>query len=155
MMTVTINTSFLVSDIKSKSFMNTERIKDPDDRYAVRAAEENEAEVWQALQESWRSLMTLCRPFLASTSDTAGNDTLSISSTNKTLQFDLSERRTSNIGDSLAQAIHSYLSNGTLRRFYTSAAMADLMGMYAQGETAARDEIVILLYKKSEPVYSA
>ena len=153
MITITIKTASLISDIKVKSHMNTARIKDPEDRYAVRAAEENEGEVLESLQEAWRMLKGICRPFLDVTADSTGNDVFDTSTTDKSLVFDVTVRRTSNIAEALSQAIHTFLVNGTLRRFYTTAAMADLASLYASGETASRDEIVNLLYRKMEPVY--
>lgn len=154
MTTIEIKLASLVSDIKVKSHMNTARIKDPEDRYAVRAAEENNAEIMQSLQDTWRSMMTLCRRFLEATDDADGDDVLTASpETTRTLTFDITERRTSNIGDTLAQAIHSYLVAGTLRRFYISAAMADLAQIYAAQEQAAANEITNLLYRKQEPTY--
>lgn len=152
--TITIKTASLISDIKIKSQMNTERIKDAEDRYAVRAGEENEAEVKEALQEAWRSVKGLCRRFLTANADSTGSDLFDTSTTDKSLTFDLTARRTSNIGEPLAQAIHNYLVNGTLRRFYTSAVMPDLVASYAAAETAAQAEIVSLLYRKQEPVWS-
>ena len=153
MITITIKTASVISDIRLKSHMNTARIKDPEDRYAVRAAEENEDEILEGLQEAWRSVKGLCRQFLEATDDATGDDTFDSATTDKTLSFDVTERRTSNIGDALSQAIHTFLVNGTLRRFYTSAAMPDLVQLYAAGETASRDEIVNLLYRKLEPVW--
>lgn len=154
MITITIKTASLLSDIRIKSQMNTERIKDPDERYAVRAGEENNAEVMESLQEAWRAMKGLCRRFLVTTDDATGSDIFDNSTTDKTLSLDVTERRTSNIGEALSQAMHNYLVNGTLRRFYTSAVMADLVTLYASAENAARDEIVLLLYRKLEPVYS-
>ena len=153
MITITIKTASVISDIRIKSQMNTERIKDPEERYAVRAGEENGSEVMEGLQEAFRSLKSLCRRFLQATDDTAGNDAFDSSTTDKTLTFDVTERRTSNIADSLAQDIHNYLVGGTLRRFYTSAMMPDLVTLYGATENNARDEIVNLLYRKLEPVW--
>lgn len=154
MITITIKTASLLSDIRIKSQMNTERIKDPEERYAVRAGEENNAEVMESLQEAWRAMKGLCRRFLATTDDTTGSDIFDNSTTDKTLSLDVTVRRSSNIGEPLAQAMHNYLVNGTLRRFYTSAVMADLVTLYGAAENAARDEIVLLLYRKLEPVYT-
>lgn len=151
--TITIKTASLLSDIRIKSKMNTDRIKDAEDRYAVRAAEENSDEQIQDLTEAWGALKALCRKFLDATEDTTGSDTFSNSTADKTLSFDVTERRTSNIADALAQAMHAYLLAGTLRRFYTSAMMPDMVTVYAASENAARDEIVNLLYRKQEPVY--
>lgn len=154
MTTIEIKLASLLSDVKVKSHMNTARIKDADDRYLVRAAEENEAETVQCLQEAWRSMLSLCRRFLDPTDDDMGDDVLMRTpETTRTLTLDITERRTSNIGDTLAQAIHTYLVAGTLRRFYTSVAMADLTAMYAGQEQAAANEITNLLYRKQEPTY--
>ena len=156
MITITIAADSLISDILIKSHMNTARIKDPEDQYAVRAAEENRDDLLEGIQEAWRTVKGICRPFLDTTNDTAGNDTFIFSGTTPTMQlsFDVTARRTSNIAESLAQAIHSFLVGASLRRFYTSVAMADLAQMYAATEAAARDEIVNLLYRKLEPIYS-
>lgn len=154
MITITIKTASLLDDIRIKSFMNSERIKDPEERYAVRAAEENNAEVMESLQEAWRSLKALCRKFLAATDDAAGSDIFDTSTADRTLTLDVTVRRSSNIGEPLAQAMHNYLVNGTLRRFYTSAVMADLVTLYGAAENAARDEVVNLLYRKLEPAYT-
>lgn len=152
---ITIDIESLISDIKIKSFMNTERIADPEHRYAVRAAEENESETHQSLQDAWSSLKSLCRKFLADTTDTAGNDTLGSTWTgSRTLTFDVTYRRTSNFAEPLAQQIHEFLVAGTLRRFYTSAAMNDLAVSYAANEKAAGDQIVRIIYTKDEPIYT-
>ena len=154
MTTIEIKLASLVSDIKIKSHMNTARIKDPEDRYAVRAAEENNAEVMQDLQDAWRSMTALCRRFLEQSDDAEGDDIFTASpETTRILTFDITERRTSNIGEPLAQAMHQYLVAGTLRRFYTSAAMTDLATLYAGQEQAAAGDITFLLHKKAEPIY--
>jgi len=153
MITVTIKTASLLSDLRIKSQMNTERIKDAGDRYAVRAAEHNDDEVMEGLQEAWRTLIAVCRRFLAATDDTAGSDTFGTGTTDKTLSFDVTQRRSSNIGDALAQAIHEYLVDGTLRRFYSSAVMPDLVTLYGAAEKAALDAIMNLIYRKMEPAW--
>ena len=153
--TVSIDIGSLVSDIKVKSFMNTQRIADADQRYAVRAAEENEAETHQCLQDAWSAMVSLCRKFLSRTTDTAGNDTLGSTWTgSRTLTFDVTYRRTSNFAQPLAQAAHEFLLAGTLRRFYTSAAMNDLAASYAANEKAAADRITAIIYTKDEPIYT-
>ena len=154
MITITINMASLMSDIKVKSYMNTQRLK-AEDAYAVRAAEENDAEVRQAVQDAWRDLVALCREFLDTTNDTSGNDTLPGTITgNRTLSFNVSTRRTSNIADSLAESAHSYLVANALRRFYTSAAAADLAGGHKALEDLSAQSINNLLYKKAEPIYA-
>ena len=155
MITITIFADSLISDMLVKSHMNTARIKDPEDQYAVRAAEENRDDLLEGLQEAWRTLKGICRPFLDTTNDTAGDDSFLFSGSTPQMQlsFDVTVRRTSNIADSLAQAIHSFLVGASLRRFYTSVAMADLAQMYAATEASAREEIVNLLYRKLEPVW--
>ena len=155
MITITIKTASVLSDIKIKSQLNTDRIKDAEDRYAVRAGEENNDEVLESLQESWRSVKGLCRKFLSETVDTSGSDLFDNSTTDKTLSFDVTSRRSSNIAEALSQAIHNYLVAGTLRRFYTSVAMPDLVTLYAQSEATAASEITQLLYRKQEPSYTA
>ena len=155
--TITIKTASLFSELKVKSYMNTARIKDPEDQYAVRAGEENESELRQGLQDAWRAMLALCRRFLGASEDSTGNDALAqnIASADRTLTFDLSVRRTSNIADALAEAIHEYLTAATLRRFYTSAAEGSLAQLYAAGEAEARGRILTLLHTKMEPVYQA
>ena len=61
--TVSIDIGSVISDIKVKSFMNTERIADADQRYAVRASEENEAEIRQGVQHAWPGEYSILRPF--------------------------------------------------------------------------------------------
>ena len=155
MITLTIKMASLMSDIKVKSHMNTARIKDGDDQYAVRAGEENEDELRQDLQDTWNALIGICRKFLYVTDDTAGSDVLSstLATTDQTLVFDVTYRRSSNIAGPLSQAIHEYLVAGSLRRFYTSAAEANLLQLYAASEKTARDEIIVLLHTKHHPVY--
>lgn len=154
---ITIDTASLLSDCKVKSFMHTQRVKDPDDRYAMRASEENESELKQDLQDAWRQMLSIVRRFLNATTDSSGNDDLGTTffTTDQTLSFDLSARRTSNIAASLSEAIHEYLVAGTLRRFYTSAAAAELANMYVSFEKVASDNIIKLLCTKAEPVYSS
>lgn len=155
-LTITVDMVSLVEDIKVKSFMNTERIKESGDQYAVRADEENEIELEQCLQDAYRSLIRLCRRFLATSADTAANDKLlaATASQPKSLVFSVTSRRTSHIAESLSQAIHEYLVGGTLRRFYTSAAMSDLASLYLANEKNAQEDIYALLYRKAEPTYS-
>lgn len=152
--TVTIKMASLLSDIRIKSHMNTERIKDPEEKYAVRAGEENEAEQRQALQDAWRNLLALCRRFIKTeTADMAGSDLLetTISANDKELTFDFKEETASYIPDALAQAMHEYLLSGALRRFYTSAAMPDLVTIYAAQENAATARIRELIYYRPYP----
>ena len=155
MTTLTIKTASLFSELKVKSYMNTARIKDPEDQYAVRAGEENESELKQAFQDAWRAMLAVCRRFLDATEDDTGSDATvaTLTTADQTLDFDLSERRISNIAEALSQAIHEYLVAASLRRFYTSAAEGSLAQLYAAGESAAQDRIVRLLHTKMEPVY--
>jgi hypothetical protein len=155
MITITIKTASLLSELKVKSYMNTLRVVNPDDRYAVRAGEENESELKQAIQDAWREAIALCRRFLDPTDDTTGTDATvtTLTTTDQTLTFDVSVRRSSNFGATLAEAIHEFLVAGSLRRFYTSAAEGPLVQAYAAGENAARDRIVRLLHTKTEPIY--
>lgn len=153
--TVSIDIGSVISDIKVKSFMNTERIADPEQRYAVRAAEENEAETHQGLQHAWNALRALCRKFLTRTTDTTGDSDLWNSWTgDKSLVFDITARRTSNFAQPLAEAAHEFLVAGTLRRFYTSASMGDLATAYSADERAAAERITAIIYKKDEPIYT-
>ena len=153
--TITIKMASLLSDVMVKSHLNTARVKDPEEQYAVRAGEENGSEIRQSLQDAWRGLVSLCRPFLTMTDDTAGNDLLSstIATADQTLTFDVTERRTSNFADQLAEEMHQYLVNGTLRRFYTAVMMPDLVTICAAAENAARDNIYRIMYRKLEPVW--
>ena len=153
--TITIKTASLFSELKVKSYMNTARIKDPEDQYAVRAGEENESELKQAFQDAWREMLSRVRLFLETTADASGSDqtVANMTTTDQTLSFNLSVRRTSNIAAALAEAIHEYLTAATLRRFYTSAAEGSLAQLYAAGEAEARGCILTLLHTKLEPVY--
>jgi len=152
--TITIKTASLLSDIRIRSHMNTQRIKDPEEQYALRIGEENESAARQALQEAWSDAVALCRPFLVTTDDTSGDDLYGdITSSDKTLTLDVTTRRTSHIADSIPEEIHAFLANAALKRFYTSAMMPDLVSIYAAAEKVARQEIIELLYKKMEPVY--
>ena len=156
---ITIKFASLLSDIKVRSHMTAERIKDPEEKYALRISEENESASRQALQDAWRGLIALCRPFLSTTNDASGNDQLATPPLSGALQdqqltFDLSVRRTSHIADPLAQEIHEYLVAGTMRRFYTAAAAADIITVAAASENVARDNIVKMLYKKNKPIYT-
>lgn len=155
--TITIKTASLLSELKVKSYMNTARVKDPEDQYAVRAGEENESELKQAFQDAWREMLSRVRRFLETTADAAGSDqtVANMTTTDQTLSFDLSVRRTSNIAAALAEAIHEYLVAGSLRRFYTSAAEGNLAQLYAANEAAAATRITALLHTKMEPVYQA
>ena len=153
--TVSIDIGSVISDIKVKSFMNTERIADPVQRYAVRASEENEAEIRQGVQHAWNALRALCRKFLSRTADTAGDSDLWNSFTgDKTLVFDITARRTSHFAQPFAEAAHEFIVAGALRRFYTSAAMGDLATAYATDERAAAERITAIIYRKDEPIYT-
>lgn len=151
--TITIKTASLVSELKVKSFMNTEHIKDSEDKYATRAGEEANAEIMQSLQDAWGALLFFCRKFLSKTTDTSGSDTYSTSTSDKTLTFDLTSRRTSHIAEPLAQAIHEYLVGGTLRRYYTTVSNDAIATRYAANEKEASLRITQLLYTKDDPTY--
>lgn len=149
--TITIKTASLLSEIRVKSFMNTERIKDAEERYAVRAGEENNSEQQQAFQDAWRELLSICKKFIDYTSSSSANDTLGTGTEDKTVTFDFAEPAGQSIYDALAQAMHEYLVSGTLRRFYTSASMPDLVKMYATQENAAHASIIELIHYRPYP----
>lgn len=153
MTTITIKTESLLSDMRIKSYRSTERIQNPEERYILRVGEENESEALQCLQEAWQAGKALCRRFLSITSDYTGSDLLNRTKADLTLTLDITARRTSNIGDEFANALHEYLVTGALRRFYAHAGATDLGTVYAGMETAAQTELIRLLYKKSEPVH--
>ena len=153
--TITIKTASLLSDIKVRSHMIAERLKEPMEQYSARVGEENESVAKQAVQDAWRSLKAICRPFLATTNDNAGNDQLvsNLTTVDQTLTFDVTARRTSQIGEPLAQEMHEYLVAGALRRFYSSAMLTDVVSIAAASENVAKDNIIRILRYKGKPTY--
>lgn len=152
MTTVTITIDNVLKDMRIKSSIEAARIADPDLRYAVEMGTDKDNEVRQCLQEAHASLVGRVRRFLAESPDAAGSDDL-LRGESYEYKFDITSRRSSNIGVPLADGIHSYLVSRTMQKYYLSTGQTEQAA--ARGAEAERSaaEVERILTTKLTPLY--
>lgn len=152
MTTVTITIDNVLKDIRIKSGIESSRISDPDLRYAVEIGTDKMDEVKQSLQEANASLVGRVRQFLSDSADTAASDDLA-SVTSYVYSFDITSRRSSNIGAPLANVIHSYLVNRTMQKYYMTSGQPDQAAVRGAEADRSAAEIERILNTKLTPKY--
>ena len=151
-MEINIKTQTLLEELRQKSHLGTERIKDAEVREAVRAGKEKTDELTRCIMTADSRLRAVIGGrYLKRDHSTAADDMLGLPDY---LTYDLliNVKRASGKDTAFAGLFHDYLVNMALSRYYVSVAMADMAG--ARAALAAQDEkdIIILLNTKLPPV---
>ena len=154
--TITIQRSSVLSDMKVKNRHEAALITDAKERYLAEAGTEKLPELHQCITDAFADAEAAVRPFIQSQSPSAsvsGNDSYS-STGDLSVVLEVSSRKANGLTVPLTAALHRYIVDDALAKFYKSVAHPALA--QAREAEAARDLATIegLIFRRSNPVYS-
>lgn len=150
---VNISRASVMSDMRVKSHAEVASIADPTERYLAEAGTEKAEELNQCITDATAEVTAALRTFLAAsatyTADDDYDDTEDI-----TFTLSVTGRKASGLAEALAKAIHAFIVDSALDKFYTSVARADLAQRHAAHLAPELSVIDNLIYRRSNPTYS-
>lgn len=149
--TINIDTARLLEEMRQKSHLETQRIKDAEEREAVRAGVEKTDELTRCVMYADAQLCGIIGRYMEPDLSDEGSDTLGLPS-RLAYRLLMGERRRAGKIAVLAETFHSYLVNMALSKYYASVAMTELAA--ARANLAAADVVSIIqqLNSKMPPV---
>ena len=152
-MRVVLDVAELLFDIRNKSHEECASITDVEARYRAEAGRHKDEELFRSLVEVNSSLTRLVRRYLKEFITTEADNNAAIPDS-FIYEFEISQRRSSNLTQPMADAMHSYLVHYTLAKFYATVSQTDLSNKHSTLTQAAATEVEELLYTKNPPTIS-
>ena len=154
--TITIQRSSVLADMKVKNHHEAALIPDSKERYLVEAGTEKLPELHQCITDAFSDASAIVRPFIKSSieSETAtGNDTYA-STGDLSVVLYLTWRKADGLSVPLTAALHKYIVNDALAKFYKAVAHPALT--QAREAEIQKDQSTIenLLRRRGNPTYS-
>jgi hypothetical protein len=154
METVTINITraSVLADMKVKVHAATASIADDKARYLAQLGSEREQEAHQCITDASLEVATALRRLLTgfpTQTETAG-DAYDTTAT-ITYVLTVSQRKSKGLAKFLAQAIHAYLVDSALSKYYVSVNHAELAAPHLAALAVQKSYIESLCYTKTEP----
>ena len=151
-LTITIQRAQVLADMKVKSHAEVASMADPAARYLAELGTEKEQEASQCINDASAEVVALLRPLLSGSVDTTGTDTFDDSS-DIVFTLDVTSRKAAGLGSPLAKAIHAYIVDSAMAKYYISVAQGSLA--QAHNARLASEITVIneLCYRKQDPKY--
>lgn len=149
-MVIELHTQEIVKDLRAKSHYDVAQIADVEARYRAEAGTEKRDEVIRCIAEGLSRLQHRCRRFLGESLPVAIDNTVNLP---ETLLLDLavSERRAVN-KEPLSQAMHVFVVEYALSKFYTDMALQELSNKHSILAVDAGNLIDEMLYSKLPPI---
>lgn len=152
-MTVTIQTSELLFDIRNKSHLEVASIENLDRRYAAEAGTEKTEEILRCIIEAEARIRLMCERFLEKvTEGEAISDLPSIVPESYTYQFVSNARRQDCRAEITANTIHSAIVNLALSTFYVSVSQMEMAKTHDALATSRVQLLEKMLFEKLPPV---
>ena len=150
-MVITLQTARIVDSIKTISHRELAvAVPDVDIRYKMEAGSEKMVEVNRCILEAIGRVRRRCSRFLADQFASGANNAVSLPE-NYNFEFIFSERRATNKAESLAAAMHDFVVEYALSKFYSIVSQGELSNKHSILALSAGEEIDNLIYKKNPP----
>lgn len=151
MMKITLYTAPIFTEVRRKSHLEVQNIKDVEERDNARAGIEKSDEIYRCLDEAFGQIARICGRFLTASYWSEVDDLGDVPET-YSFEFEFSERRGVSKSEPLTKALHAYAVQYTLARFSASVGQQDASAKHewAVGESAR--QIEELLYTKQPPI---
>lgn len=140
--------------MKVKSHSEVAHIPDDKARYLAELGSEKEAEAQQCITDASNEVAAFIRPLLtfSSGSETATDAYDTAASIVYTLS--VTARKASGMANALAKAIHAYIVDAALAKFYGSVAQGDLAEIHRVRLASELADINNIIYRRKNPSYS-
>lgn len=150
MMTITIYTPPILAEVRQRSHMEVQDIKDPEARDNARAGLDKMDELTRDLREAFGQVLHRCERFLVRNFTFAADNISGIPEAYM-FEFRVSERRFANKADALMEAINGFVVSHILTRFYITVGHADFAQRHQAEEQEFLAQIDEILYTKLPP----
>lgn len=150
-MVIELYSQEILKDLRSKSHYEVANITDVEARYRAEAGSEKMEEIVRCIGEGVARLSHRCWRYLREDfTDTVDNTSF----LPDLFSFDLvmSERRALGKAESLREAMHTFIVEYALSKFYSDMAQQDLSNKHSVQAIEAGNRIDDLLYKKLPPL---
>lgn len=154
--TITIQRSSVLADMKVKNHHEAALIPDSKERYLVEAGTEKLPELHQCITDAFSDASAIVRPFIKSSTESAtatGNDTYA-SAGDLSVVLYLTWRKADGLSVPLTAAIHKYIVNDALAKFYKAVAHPALTQAREAEMQKDLSTIENLLHRRGNPTYS-
>lgn len=150
--TISITRESVLADMKVVSHGEVATIADDKARYLAELGTEKLPEANQAITDAATEVVGILRPHLLSASAASASDAFDTTAT-ITYALSVPVRKKPGLADAMAKAIHAYIVDSALGRFYVAVSRPDLAEPHRarlSDEMATMDNI---LYRRAAPAY--
>ena len=151
--TITINRSNVLADMKVKSHAEVALIADPKERYLAELGTEKEQEAQQCITDAATEVRSVLRQSLLETASSSATDPYDTGAI--TYPLSVTARKAPGLADALAKAIHAYIVDSALDKFYTSVSRADFAERHRARTASALTVISNIIYHRANPAYTS
>ena len=149
-MTITLYTSSIFDEVRQKSHLNVQDIKDAESRDNARAGVENTVELRRCISDGFTQLSRRCLRFLDDDIAIRYNDESSWPES-YVYSFALSERRAINKAEPLTAAMHAFVVQYALSKWYSTVSVSEQSNKYSLEAIESGNQIDAMLYHKQPP----
>lgn len=151
-MRIELFTEPILLDIRQKSHLEVQDIKDPEARDNARAGLDKKDEIVRCMNEGFSQVTRRCMRFLEDNYTTVSNNAnLLTPPTSYVYDFVFSERRGLNKADTLRDTMSTLVVQYALSRFYVSVNQGELSNRHSLLAVEAGNTLEQLLYTKQPP----
>lgn len=149
-MVITLYKQELLNDLRTKSHYEVANIPDVEARYRAEAGTEKMEDVLRCIEEGVSRLRHRCWRYLSEELSGAADDAL-FSPQEYRIGLTLSERRAVGKEKPFTEAMHTFVVEYALSKFYSDVAQQELSNKHSVLAMEAGDRIDNLLYTKLPP----
>lgn len=149
---ITISRESVIADLRVKAHMEAAVIGSAEERYIVDAGTEKIQEIHQCVTDAFSEASAIVREFNRGSQTALANDAYRAAG-DLGLALEVSGRRISGIATPLADAIHKYVVDSAMAKFFRSVSRPEMAERHSAALPSDRANIDVLLYVKHEPEY--
>lgn len=149
-MKITLYTSAIFDEVRQKSHLNTQDIKDVDVRDTARAGVENTVEIRRCIMDGFSQLSRRCLRFLEDEIDLVYTDEASWPES-YIYKFAFAERRAINKAEPLTAAMHAFVVQYALSKWYSTTSQSEQSNKYSLEALESGRQIDKMLFHKQPP----
>jgi len=150
-MTITIYTEPIILEVRQRSHLSVQDIKDAEARDNARAGLDKMDEIERCIIDAFGQLSRHCGRFLER-DYTLEADNMSGIPNAYAYEFSMSARRAANKAEALEEAMHGFVVQAALARFYTTVSNVDRAGTHTALAADYANQLNELLYTKQPPL---
>ena len=154
-LTITIKRAQVLADIKVVSHAEVASVEDTRLRYLYEAGSDKVEQIHQCITDAYADAGALMRPFApgSPSASVSADDTFS-SSGDLVIVMSLTTRKAANLETPLMAALHKYVVDDALAKFYKGVNHAALQQVHEGQLQADISAVEALVYRRMKPTYS-